>query len=406
MPSGNRLPNFGDFTQITCADTGKFDLLVGGTPCTDFSVAGKRKGFEGSRGSLTYEYVRLLRRTMPDWFVWENVPGVLQGNMRRGFAAFIWSLHQLGYTVEWRIIDAQFCRVDGFPRAVPQRRRRLFVVGYLGDYGRQPILLEPPSSLGDSPPRRKTGTGITCDAENIVRNNSSWDVQSYRITDSRDAVPTLSGCDGGGGRHPGGFFCMASGQANAEIQEELSPTLNCDHEQPIIAIAGNIIGRQPQNGGNGTGFDVSGSCYTLTGTDRHAVCIAASDTAIDTVGSANPDNSGGAVNPAVAFEPRYYTRGQGGAKGSDIAGALSAQSHGSSDAAAHVATGSIVRRLIPVEAERLMGFADNWTCIPWRGRPEEKCPDSPRYKALGNSMAVNIMRWIGRRIQAAIENSR
>jgi DNA (cytosine-5)-methyltransferase 1 len=146
-----------------------------------------------------------------------------------------------------------------------------------------------------------------------------------------DIAPTLNRM-GGGQREP---CIMSTGQGNAEITEGHAPTLNCNHEAPILALAGNTIGRKPENGGNGCGYqeDVS---YTLTKTDEHGIM-----------------------------------------------------------------QGSSVRRLTPRECERLQGFPDDWTRIPWRGASEEDCPDGPRYKACGNSMAVPVMRWIGQRIKDA-----
>jgi DNA (cytosine-5)-methyltransferase 1 len=126
---------------------------------------------------------------------------------------------------------------------------------------------------------------------------------------------------------------MAIGQGNAEITEDHTPTLNCNHEAPILALAGNTIGREPENGGNGVGYQENVS-YTLTKTDQHGVM-----------------------------------------------------------------QGSTVRRLTPRECERLQGFPDDWTRIPWRGASAENCPDGPRYKACGNSMATPVMNWLGRRIE-------
>lgn len=179
--SKNGTPNYGDFTKIP-ADAGPVDVLVGGTPCQSFSVAGRRLGLDDPRGNLALEYLSLARRLRSRWIVWENVPGVLSsvsdekegdsgirpgvGEAKAGdewveesdFATFLQFVQECGYGFAYRILDAQYVRVDGFGRAVPQRRRRVFVVGHLGDWRRAAaVLLEPAGMLRNSPPRRQPG---------------------------------------------------------------------------------------------------------------------------------------------------------------------------------------------------------------------------------------------------------
>jgi len=136
--------NYGDFTTIP-ADIGSIDLLVGGTPCQSFSVAGQRAGLDDPRGNLTLEFARLARRVRARWIVWENVPGVLSSDGGRDFAAILTAFRECGYSVCYRVLDAQHF-------GVPQRRRRVFVVGYLGDDWRPSaeVLLEQASMRGDS----------------------------------------------------------------------------------------------------------------------------------------------------------------------------------------------------------------------------------------------------------------
>jgi len=180
------VPNFGDMTKITYnKETNELtngtrtislhgdglDVLFGGTPCQDFSLAGLRKGAggddgefgSGTRSSLCFHYVRLLREIQPRWFIYENVAGMLSSNEGRDFAHFLLALGQSGYgSISYRIFDAQYTRVDGYERAVPQRRRRVWVVGHLGavDKSSAEILLEPYGMYGDSAPRRKTREDI------------------------------------------------------------------------------------------------------------------------------------------------------------------------------------------------------------------------------------------------------
>ncbi len=400
--------NFGDFTKIEKKDVSEFDLLVGGTPCQDFSVAGKGEGWEGKRGSLTYEYVRLLQRTMPTWFVWENVPGVLSGEHAEGFISFLKAIKELGYDVGWRTLDAQYVRVPGFERAVPQRRRRVFVVGSIRKGCVREVLFKPESLCWNTPQSREERKSTpayaeestysycpeVCGNSHVVQN--VFTNKAYNDYQTAEVGKTLLASDS---YDTGDLVCtvMAHGQANAEINTEICPTLNCDHEQPIVcvhgsqdpisnsevancigrnqglenvvAIAGNTIGRKPGNGGNGNGFDESWVSYTLTSADRHAVCF----------------------QQNTRDEVRYIN-GDG-----KIAGALAASPGVKQQN--YIKEKSIVRRLTPVECERLMGFPDNYTRIPWRGKSAEECPDGPRYKACGNSMCVNVMRWLGMRIE-------
>lgn len=181
LPEVGRVPNFGDMTQFDRWPDAAFDVLVGGTPCQDYSVAGLRLGMAGSRGQLTLTYVEIAARYRPRWFVWENVPGVLSSNGGRDFARFLGEIsgQQIdvpdggwknagivsgipeAYGLAYRVLDAQFVRTRGHPRAVPQRRRRVFVVGYLGDWRRAAaVLFDRESLLGNPPPRRQLGQGL------------------------------------------------------------------------------------------------------------------------------------------------------------------------------------------------------------------------------------------------------
>src|SRR5690606_25073369 len=136
------------------------DLLVGGTSCQSFSVAGLRKGLDDPRGNLALIYLAVADRYRPSWVVWENVPGVLSSNRGRDFGALPGGLAKLGYGWAYRVLDAQFVRTRGLPRAVPQRRRRVFVVGYLGDWRpAAAVLFDRQSMRGDPPPRREAGKG-------------------------------------------------------------------------------------------------------------------------------------------------------------------------------------------------------------------------------------------------------
>ena len=161
LPMGGSLPNFGDLEQFKRWPDVSIDLLVGGTPCQSFSVAGLRSGLDDPRGNLALVYLGALDRYRPRWVAWENVPGVLSSNKGRDFGAFLGGLAQLGYGWAYRVVDAQFVRTRLLPGAVPQRRRRVFVVGYLGDWRpAHAVLFDRESLLGNPPPSRKAGKGF------------------------------------------------------------------------------------------------------------------------------------------------------------------------------------------------------------------------------------------------------
>lgn len=144
---------------------GQLDLFSGGTPCQDVSVAGKRAGMQagsGTRSSLAFTFVRLCKELKPRWVLWENVPGVLSSNGGKDFAEFVHQIGELGYSVAYRTLDAQFTRVDEFPLAIPQRRRRVWLVGHLGEDWRIPaeVLFEREGVRGNTAPSRRTGQGF------------------------------------------------------------------------------------------------------------------------------------------------------------------------------------------------------------------------------------------------------
>ena len=265
------VPVHGDFTTIGADQHGSIDLLVGGTPCQSFSIAGLRKGLDDDRGNLALEFLRLAQRKQPKWIVWENVPGVLSSNGGRDFGSFLGALVELGYGFAYRVCDAQWW-------GVAQRRRRVFVVGYLGDWKRPAaVLFEREGLFGDSPPSREEG-------------------------------------------------------------EKVAPAVT------------------------------TGPPFSRTGNER-VECEA--------------------IVPMQAFQ---------------VANCLTYRMHKGINTTVDEGQTPVlepygVRRLTPTECERLQGFPDNFTQIPYRNKSAENCPDGPRYKALGNSMAVPVMKWIGERIQ-------
>src|SRR5690606_9059588 len=154
------VPNLGDMTNFQDWPDAAIDLLVGGTPCQSFSVAGLRKGMADPRGNLALTYLAIADRYRPEWLVWENVPGVLSSNGGRDFGAFLGGLVELGYGCGYRVLEAEYVRVDGYGSADPQRRRRVFVVGNSRDWLRAAaVLFERESLRCNTAPRREAGQG-------------------------------------------------------------------------------------------------------------------------------------------------------------------------------------------------------------------------------------------------------
>jgi DNA (cytosine-5)-methyltransferase 1 len=369
------VPNLGDMTNYKEWDIGTIDLLVGGTPCQSFSVAGLRKGMADPRGNLALVYCGILDHFRPKWFVWENVPGVLSSNGGRDFGSFLGALAELGYGFAYRVLDAQWF-------GVAQRRRRVFVVGCLGDWRSAAAVLFERESLcrNLAPSREKREEVANClGASPSTSSCPNVGNGQGNVVSVADVFPTLDANEGNKwgsnqwvsqGKAIVQPIVMAHGQSQANVTTNgVCPTLTCLHEAPI-ALAENTIGRQAENGGNGIGYTEGGPMYTLNATGVHGV----------------------AQPTCAAFK---YTMGAK-AHGIGYADEQSPTLDTKADSNAVLTPALAVRRLTPTECERLQGFPDGYTDIQPGGK---QTPDGPRYKALGNSMAVPVMKWIGNRIK-------
>jgi DNA (cytosine-5)-methyltransferase 1 len=368
--------NYGDMTQYKEWNLGSIDLLVGGTPCQSFSVAGLRKGMDDPRGNLALVYCGILNHHRPKWFVWENVPGVLSSNRGRDFGAFLGALAELGYGFAYRVLDAQYW-------GVAQRRKRVFVVGYLGDW--RPagaVLFEPKSLSRDTAPSRKEGQGVAGGFVPSIASTIQTTCHDYSRAD--------------------GFNMIATGAFGKEIADTVTAKFSKGAE---------LLQQGAQNGGNcvlqpvqvyethpadSRVKEMGDVCQTVTsrwGTGGGNLPLvqnvafgwqnsASQSMSVDTI-TPTLDKS---KTPAVAVD--VYNQSING----DVTATLTAACGGSNTSGSKVMQSMAVRRLTPVECERLQGFPDDYTNI------KDKCPDGPRYKAMGNSMAVPVMRWIGERI--------
>lgn len=314
------VPLHGDFTTIQDGDYAPIDLLVGGTPCQSFSVAGLRGGMDDARGNLSFEFIRLARRLKPRYIVWENVPGVLSSNGGRDFGSFLGALVECGFGVAYRVLDARFFNL-------PQRRARVFVVGCTGaDVRRaEEILFDGDGVCRHSHARRKKG----------------------------EIAPTLPSRSSAGG----GF----------------GTDFDCDGGLIAHTLRGESFDGSEDGTGRGTPL-----VPVLYRTNAKGQVQAQGDVSAALTTSTDP------CAQILAFDAKQVTSAtnRSNPKPGDPCHTL-------------VAHTLVVRRLLPVETERLQGFPDGHTDVPYRGK---SAADGPRYKSIGNSMAVPVMRWIGERI--------
>lgn len=421
--------NLGDMTGIASAvragDVEAPDVLVGGTPCQAFSIAGLRNGLADKRGQLTLSYVELAnaiddkrreRGEKEAIIVWENVPGVLSskdnafGCFLAGLAGESSELQPAGgkwthagcvsgpqRIIAWRVLDAQFF-------GVAQRRKRVFVVASARkDFNPAEVLFEFEGVRRDTPPCREPKTTVTADAGSGAEGGSHWD-------NPANPPPTLNQSNNIGG----------IGASNQEIFAQRGAGI-------VGAYRMTAFG---EYSGDGTASTVKARDYkdatdlAVTYSDVSRTLLSKSNDSmaedLDTYaihGTQDPDanhelahtlgRNHGQEN-AIITEP-YTISIRGREEGSTVevrndgtANALLTPNGGRAGmGVGAVGWGMQVRRLTPVECERLQGFPDNHTLISWRGKDAADCPDGQRYKAIGNSMAVPVMRWIGERIAAA-----
>ena len=343
--------NYGDMTKFKewkLNDT--VGLLVGGTPCQSFSVAGLRKGLEDPRGNLMLTYLGIADYFKPKWLLWENVPGVLSSNGGEDFSCFLKGLAELGYGFAYRVLDAQHF-------GVPQRRRRVFVVGCLGDWrSAAKVLFESESLQRDITPSREKKQNITGYVE------SSFG--QYR----KDGIAGTTKASGG----------VLGGGSETFLTQAYNITF-CD---------ANGTRKDRPNGGLYVNKTDTSNTLTITNVGTYAVdtyngTIQGDITATMTAAGGSSTHSGPKVMHTTFKETTdcltaaYGTKWNGNASATN--GSLFAKQN------------MRVRRLTPMECERLQGFPDNYTNTPTSS-------DTTRYKALGNSMAVPVMKWIGQRI--------
>lgn len=498
------IPNLGDITKIDWSPyVGAADIVVGGSPCQSFSVAGKREGLAGASG-LMFEYIRAVRELRPRWFVWENVPGAFTSERGEAYRQLLSEMDALGYGLAWRVLDAQFF-------GVAQRRERVFLVGSLGTMRCAEVLFERESLSWNHQSSRQKRQALTEEAQERVGEAdhdsgclNPGETQSRRVYPASGVYPTLSTREKSGQNQESVF---------TQFGDDVAGTLTSRYDSsPCVDRGANVVVDErdkvflcqtAQTGSNGKLVKQDDVMNTLDRTNSTAVAALDFNPTDARLRYANDDVSqtltarartGGNQVPLVQVQPLVFNpnagiteKGDGFALSEDVtptlktdhnpavafasnqrdevrelevAGALAAQpgikqqtyicradgqanamtsvdmaptltSHAKKDPpliypaedsigedaliqrdmSATLSTHNTqtlitggrekrsltVRRLTPRECERLQGFPDDYTDIPYRNK--EHAPDGPRYKALGNSMAVPVMRWIGERIR-------
>lgn len=397
------VPNFGDMTKY--ADwplkPGDFDVLIGGTPCQSFSVAGMRKGIADPRGNLALVYLGIIDKFKPRWVVWENVPGVLSSGEGKDFGAFLGGLTNLGYGFAYRVLDAQYF-------GVAQRRRRVFVIGCRSDYPlATAVLFESPGADRTNPDRKKKREAdtqkllqgidvpgaISVVAANTTSNGIGINSELTPTLDTtgpctvitRDVANTIRSC----------------GTRTARIGDQTGQDNIVALQVAPLNLQNSI--RQSEKGMQ-TGVGVGGvddPAFTLQAGHHHGVIVGNIDYEV------NSTEGDGTTGPLLKGSPTGGGNPLPAVVTAEVADTITCHNLINPQTAGYnpgvvnpILANFGVRRLTPVECERLQGFPDNWTALVRNGRVT---PDGPRYKALGNSMAVPVIRWIGQRIELVEE---
>jgi DNA (cytosine-5)-methyltransferase 1 len=313
------------------------NVVCGGFPCQDVSVAGRRAGLAGERSGLWWEFHRILVELAPEWVVIENVPGLLSSNSGMDFAAILRGLVECGYGVVWRVLDSQHF-------GVPQRRRRVFIVGHLGDGRAAEVLFEREGSAGDIEPGRSTRQTAAASPEGIAGTVSSkW--AKGTGGPSGDECQNLIAVD---------FRHTSLGSVAPTLQAKPSGSYSLNTTPGVLSFTWH----------SGTGFGTADDVSVTLGANHY-------------------------TTPGIL--PLYYSHDFNQDRIYSADGITPSHTARDSNRSRNILHAGSVRRLTPTECERLQGFPDGWTA----GQS-----DSARYKQMGNAVTVNVAEWIGRRIVA------
>lgn len=425
------VPLHGDFTTLGPDDVGHVDLVVGGTPCQSFSVAGKRLGIDDPRGNLTIEFVRLGVRLGARWLFWENVPGVLSSGAGDDFGSFLEVLADGGYCAAWRVLDAQHF-------GVPQRRRRVYLVACRGagaDVGAvASVLFERDGRQWHPPARRSSGQDVAGTLGGCA-GNRGWAPDTDRMTFVPETVGTITTAFGP--KNYGNLQEVATGSLVAgawwdggDVSSTLdASTLSHRQTMPERGRLAAVVQAGPMPFDLAQITSVANRSTVEPGAPAPTIAKASAMHVVHAVhqnqrgevrmspvapslnqgggkpGQGNPviaftskdagevaptlrgdnhvdGNENGGVSPAVAFDAWDYRDSVPGDTTDPVRGSVRPA----------VASETVVRRLTPLECERLQGLPDGHTAVPFRGRAV--AADGNRYRAIGNGWAVPVVRWL------------
>jgi DNA (cytosine-5)-methyltransferase 1 len=450
--------NYGDISKHEQWNIpGKIDLIIGGSPCQSFSSAGLRKGLEDPRGNLMLTFLGFVKSRKPRWVVWENVPGVLSSGGGRDFATLLQGLEICGYVPGWRVLDAQFF-------GVAQRRKRVWLVAYLGD-GKpvSEVLFKCESLRGNPAEGRKEGQSTSSDAAHGIEGGcvGALDTQcgAGKLTHQTlkaghvipttncvpfdDVCPTLLARDWKGidtySMEQGGKV-VAQKAPGSDWPKSMTPYVipkaawqtgsnaNFGYTIEQAEIVPTLVAHGPDAVGFQTSQLRKQGKIEMKSVAPTLLAEMTGDNGVKVVhvyeNHPNDSRVTGPHSVAPTVTSRFGTGGgnvpfalsskdsngmlsknphAGFAKVSEISKTLdtSVPDPSKNQGGMAIVSALSIRRLTPLECERLQGFSDNYTQIPWKNKGADACPDSRRYKAIGNSMAVPCVRWLGERIEKA-----
>ena len=467
--------NYGDFTKLKPSDISDRPIcIVGGTPCATFSIAGLRKGLAEDRGNLALEFIKCVDRFSPKWVVWENVPGVLSSNEGKDLGTFLGALADIGYGFAYRVLDTQYIRTQRFPRALPQRRRRIFVVGCLGDWkSAAKVLFDTKTLSGYPPPRREKAKGTAKKTTHRLTRSDSYvedDIagtiaaRDYKsatdlVEDKKDLTiihGNHSRVNGDGFKKYGATYTSTASEIPSVLCFEQrskdggaprihdkghAPTLNAmtgGNRQPCVMV------EMKEKTSNDNGLIHCGDEIKEVTVRKHDVRVAELvkllRDAKNEKNITNKEISNKLDVPITQVEHWFRTDKSFSIPPADIwedvkkilgititdfdaevcefitkEGVFEMSKRVYDTAGTHptlvagndlpnligmdkVERQPVLRRLTPLECERLQGLPDNWTQVPYRGKPKEEAPVSRRYEACGRAMSVNVMEWLGTRL--------
>lgn len=337
-----------DVRKAGCHNLKPVDLICGGFPCQDLSVAGKRAGLDGERSGLWFGFLRIIGELRPCWVLIENVPGLLSSHKGSDFLTILQGLAQLGYYAAWRVLDSQYF-------GVPQRRRRVFIVASLGNGRCAEVLFEPTCLCGNPPPSREARESLT---QNTASSLSAW----------------------------GGKQRSHNERSSHGWSQERQPCLSGGQDHNLVAFGGNNTAHP---------INTATACNAHGGTGRHDF---ESETFVVTpplTGNPYGDHESREGLLTVAFAERTRPNGRNIETQTELAYAVDNPASGGSAHCRNISYAGGVRRLTPTECLRLQGFPNNWLDI------DPPLSDSAKYRMVGNAVTVSVIQWIAQRLQRA-----